>query len=300
MPIIPIDEQIRHLDEACDWLNVEKGRAAQYKTLLEQYRDETDESEDSFMACFESFDLCDIYQLWRRNAEQFPGLKEKLKKIFEYGPLLVDHENVSKGGSVQSRNDAFAAIIAGRLLEAGLEVVQVEGCPREDIKICSTADCTFKQSRELVNVECKRVHSRKNWLDRANAGKKQIRKSGKKGIVALDCSVLIRPKDMVYSSDNTLDATKEFSHWLEESIYPKACQILSSNVFGLMLYVRVPTLVETPKIGKDHFSPRVFSVISCLNVAYRGSRFGRRVMAALNKNLTHQGRVVQVREILSD
>lgn len=300
MPIIPIDEQIRHLDEACDWLNVEKGRAAQYKTLLEQYRDETDESEDSFMACFESFDLCDIYLLWRGNAEQFTGLKEKLKKIFEQGPLLTDHEKVGDGGSVRSRNNAFAAVIAGRLLEAALDLVQVEGCRKKSVKAPSSADCTFQLKSKLFNVECKRLLSRINWFARVNAGKKQIQRSKKRGIVALDCSVLIRPKDTVYSSDNAIEATNEFSQWLEESIYPRACKILSANVFGLMLYARVPTLVETPKIGKDHFSPRVFSVISCLNVAYRGSTIGRRVMAAINKNLTHRGGVVQVREILSD
>lgn len=78
------------------------------------------------MVCYEVFDLVDIYQLWRENVPHFSGLKDKLKQIFETGPLLVNLERADKVNTLKSRNDAFSAIIAGRLLEAQLDVVQVE------------------------------------------------------------------------------------------------------------------------------------------------------------------------------
>ena len=292
MELTPIDQYIRNLDEVCCWLGVTKGRATQCKKCLEEVRDGSAIRDEHLMACFEACDLVEIFGLWRENVECFPRLKEKLKRIFEKGPLLVDYE---RADSVQSRNNAFSAIIAGRLLEAQLDVVQVEECRKENTKITTTADCTIKLKRELVNVECKRLHSLKNWMDRVEHAKKQIKKAEKKGIVALDCSILIRPEETVYPSNNAVLAAEEHLDWLEHNIYESASCILSSKVIGLMLYARVPTMIETPRIGKDHFAPRMFSVISCINVAYRGSKFGRRVMAAININLQDRGGTVNVR-----
>ena len=200
MKLTPIDQYIKELDEACRWIEATQGRASQCKQLLEEIPTMSDLDTEHMLNCFEALDLVDIYRLWVENVELFPGLKDKIKQIFNTGPLLVDYERADKANTVQSRNDAFSAIIAGRLLEAQLDVVQVEKCRKENTKTSANADCTIKLKSEYVNVECKRLHSQKNWSDRVEKAKKQIRKSGKRGIVALDCSKLIRPKDSVYSS----------------------------------------------------------------------------------------------------
>lgn len=299
MKLTSIDQYIKDLDTAFRWLDVTQGRATQCKKCLEEILDGAALSEKRLMACYEAFDLVEIYQLWRENEKYFPGLKNKLKQIFVKGPLLIDDERAEKAKSVESRNNAFAAIIAGRLLEAQFDVLQVEKCRRETIRVSTTADCTIKLKREIVNVECKRLHSQKNWPMLAEKAKSQIRRNRKKGFVALDCSVLIRPKDTVFSSNNDALVAEEHLDWLEQNIFKRASDIFSSIVLGLLLYTRVPSMIETPRLGKNHFSPRKCVVTSFLLAPYAHNKFAIRMMAAIKRNLQDRAGTVNVREISS-
>ena len=164
-------------------------------------------------------------------------------------------------------------------------MLQVEQHRRENTQVSTYADCTIQLNRKILNVECKRLHSLRNWPSLVEKASSQLKKSGKKGFVALDCSVLIRPNDSVYRSDNASHAAEVHLDWLEHNIYEKASTVLSSDVLGLILYARVPSLVQTPRLGKVHFSPRVWVTTSFVVVAYRYNKFAMRAMGAIKKIL---------------
>ena len=278
--LTPTNEYIRDLEEACRWLGITQGRTVFAKTCLEQTLNENILSRDDVMACFEVYDLVDIYRLWRERTDSFPGLKDKLRRIFEKGPVLADREITHRGNNVSPRNNGFSVLIAGLFLQAEFDLEQVEGC-KKNTKKSATADCTIKLKKEYVNVECKRLHSQKNWMSRAARAKIQIKSARKKGIIALDCSVLIRPKETVYRSTNAVQVQKDCSTWLKQKIYPEACKLLSSKVIGIILYARIPAMIGTHGVEGS----QMFSIVSFLNIPYRGSTLGDQVMNDLKINL---------------
>lgn len=297
MKLTPIEHYIRDLEAACSWLDVTQGRATLCKQCLQEILDGAALSEKRLMACYEAFDLVEIYQLWRQNTKYFSGLKNNLTQIFKKGPLLTDEEQADNAKSVQSRNDAFSAIVAGRLLEAQFDVLQVEQCVRENTRVSTNADCTIKLYRQILNVECKRPHSLKNWMDLVEKAQSQIKRAGTKGFVVLDCSALIRPNDTVYPSDNAVLAAEEHADWIEHNIYNRARTILSTEVLGMLMYARVPSMIETAGLEEDPPSSRICVVTSFVIAPNLQDRFAIGATAAIAINLQTRQDTLNLREL---
>ena len=67
---------LQHLEDACNWLNLDKGRAIEYNKRLKQYNQREDRDEVDLLSYFESFELVEIYLLWGAKIDRFPGLKK--------------------------------------------------------------------------------------------------------------------------------------------------------------------------------------------------------------------------------
>ena len=240
-------EYLRDLAEACQWLDIDRGRAWELARHLKRFHEGESLNDEQLLAYFESYDIVEIYRLWHQDVEQFPGLIDKIRNVAKKGPTLSDGENPDESTN-RPRNDSFSILLAGGFHSAGIPVRQVEGISREGFENNATGDFSFAWHDSLINVECKRPRSRDQLVKNAKKAKKQIVKSRRSGIVALDCSVLIRPNGTVFSNTSDISAEDQFSTWLAQEIYPRVKGVFfSSGVLGLILYCRVPVLTPTPK-----------------------------------------------------
>lgn len=300
MKVSPAEEYITKLEEACCWLGVSQGRTKQYIVLLKELANGR-RNHEHLMSSFEVFDLDELHQLWRNRVERFPGLKDKLRKIIEDGPLLSESENTNRAGTIQPRNNAFSVIISGRLLEAGFDVMQVEGCRKVNTELSSTADCTIKFNKRVVNLECKRSHSENNLTKLARNAKNQLENGDTKGIVALDCSVIVRnPNIGVFICENAISVMKRYHSWLERDIYPRVHFILSSSVIGLIMYIRVPTMIKNQHSQTFNPKYRMHCGSTYLIVGNRHSSLGRNVMTRISRRFKENFGPLNVRGILSE
>ncbi|MCY3729468.1 MAG: hypothetical protein OXF97_10805 [Nitrospira sp.] len=238
----------RHkLRAACEWLNIGQGRAAAYRRLLDEF-EKGSRSDEHILAYYESYEIVELFELWERRVDEFPGLKKKIRKVCKKGPVLREDETMN-ALSNRPRNDAFCFLAAGKFLAADISVVRVDGIASRKATSESNADFTFRWEESYIDVECKRLQSENQLLKRAEEARDQSTRSGYCGIVAIDCPVLGRPAGTVLENSAPDNAEFRLSEWLRTNIGPKIRSILSPKVLGLILFLRVPAMTSVGMIS---------------------------------------------------
>lgn len=169
-----------------------------------------------------------------------------MRAVLGKGPLLREEENPSASTN-RPRNDAFGYLVAGRLLAAGVPVVAVDGINGRDTSCSSEADVTFRWKATLFDIECKRPRSDMALGVRTAEARAQIERpsrEGRHGVIAIDCSVLVRPAGTLLESGSGAEAEGLISRMLETSIAPKIESRLTNSLLGFLLFARVPAMVR--------------------------------------------------------
>ena len=188
----------------------------------------------------------DLFELWEHRVDDFPGLANRIRTVFNKGPLLREEENPGTSTN-RARNDAFSYLVAGRLLAVGVPVVAIDGITSRDGNCTSEADVTFQWSGKLIDIECKRPQSYASLEERAKEARDQIQRpnrSGRHGVIALDCSVLVRRAGTLLESDSGKAAGRSVSIRLEKSIAHKVDASQTNLILGLLLFARVPVMTR--------------------------------------------------------
>lgn len=239
-------DQVTRLADACAWLGIDRGRAAEYGRLIREFFEDDARSPRHILAYGESCEVVDLFELWEPRAAEFPGLADKMRTVLRKGPLLREQENPA-GSTNRPRNDAFAYLVAGRLLAAGIPVVAVDGIPARDVTCSSEADVTFRRDAALFDIECKRPRSEAALGERTAEARAQIERpnrAGRHGVIAIDCSVLVRPAGTLLESGSGAEAEGLISRMLERSIAPKIESQMTSSLLGFLLFARVPAMIR--------------------------------------------------------
>ena len=248
---MPLEKELmpeyqKKLKDTCTWLGIQQGRATQYVRLLDESGQER-QSGEQIMSYYESHEIVELYELWRERVGAFPGLKDKIRRACQKGQVLSDDERESSSNN-RSRNDAFGFLVAGNFLAAGISVVSVDGMAAGDFTCQSNADFTFRWEDIYINVECKRLQSETQLLKRAKEAEKQITRSGRCGIIAMDCSDLCRPAGTLLDNSDPDGAEFGLSKRLETDICPEVLRSLSPAILGFILFVRIPAMTYTGTI----------------------------------------------------
>lgn len=186
------------LRDACEWLGLSQGRCVNYAKLLREFNEEGKRSREHILAINESFEIIDIYALWKENLHNFSGLEKKIKASFNKGPILREDENPGKSTN-QPRNDAFVYLLSGVLLRGGAKVITVDGVSLNKTSDAGNADIIIELNGIGVVIECKRPQSKNALKQRVEEACGQI--DGANGIIAIDCSAFIRPPNKLFEAD---------------------------------------------------------------------------------------------------
>lgn len=210
-------------------------------------------------------DIIEIYELWNQEIIAFPGLLSKITSLFSKGPILKDEE-ISENSSNRPRNDLFVILMAGKLKLWGINILAIEDIPSKDWDFDSNGislpDITFEADGLVWGMECKRLRTWNSLYRRYNEGKKQLTKLPnryKGGMVAIDCSMTIRPSDNILSS-SFLDEAEEYltKHLHEQDMNP-IIRGFCDSVLGVILYARIPvhTIYQTSQILRSNGQPYI-------------------------------------------
>jgi hypothetical protein len=293
-------EQIGRLVAACNWLGIERGRAARYSKLIREFFENDARSEQHILAIGESYEIVDLFELWEHRATAFPGLAGKIRTVCSKGPLLREEEN-SAASSNRARNDAFGYLVAGRLLAAGVPVVAVDGILMRDTICESEADVTLEWHGALIDIECKRPRSYVALEERTKEGREQLQRpcrGGRHGAIALDCSVLVRQAGTLLESGSGEVAERLISTKLQELATPKVVSYLTNSMLGFLFFARVPAMIRVRRspivtaMGKPIYDFRPDSISTWLifsNAQYAGLDILRGLADRL---LTAQGKLI--------
>ena len=123
-----LDEFRQELEQACKWLNIDRGRARVYVRLLEEFgRGQRGPEHD--LAYYEADEIVQLFELWGNDIGRFPGLKARLAQACAKGPVMTEDEKTSNSSN-KPRNDAFGYLMAGKFKKAGISVSTVDGSLR--------------------------------------------------------------------------------------------------------------------------------------------------------------------------
>jgi hypothetical protein len=291
-------DHVAKLITACNWLGIDRGRAAQYDKLIREFFEDDARSQQHILAYGESCEIVDLFELWEHRVTAFPQLSTKIRAVFNKGPLLREEENPAVSSN-RPRNDAFGYLVAGRLLAAGIPVVAVEGIRTRDADCESEADVTFRWEGTLIDIECKRPQSFVALAVRTKEAREQIERpsrGGRYGIIALDCSVLVRPAGTLLGSDSCEADSRWIESELEKSIPSQVRPYLASLIPCFFVFARIPARTRIPRspivtaLGEPYYDFRLDSISTLLvfdNPQYAGPDVFRyleeRLLEAENK-----------------
>ena len=234
-------DYLHKLERACNWLGINQGRTRAYLRLLSEFDRRSQLSDAHILSYYESCEIVELFELWETRVSAFPGLEDKIRRTCNQGPVLRENENVSSAAN-RPRNDAFAFIMSGKFMAAGICVENVDGIPSQSPIPAPAADFSFLSQGTPINVECKRLQSEAQLLKRAKEARNQILRSGRCGIVAIDCSALYRPSGTLLETASPETAERDVSRWLETNIEPKIRPSLTPNILGFILYSKFPAM----------------------------------------------------------
>ena len=238
------EEYVKTLESACSFWKIRQGRAREYvRRLIEFYQTET-LTPEHLLAYYESFEIAELFELWKDHIDAFPGIEKKIRKACEKGPFLREDEAPGTSSN-RPRNDAFCYLVAGKFLSASISVVSIDGLPSRHFAYKTSADFAFLWDAKLVSVECKRPQTQKALPKLVAKARDQIIASGLSGVVAIDCSVVCRPNGTVLEASTPRKAEYQLYKWLRYEVYPKIRSRLSEQVLGVLLYSRIPAMTAT-------------------------------------------------------
>ncbi len=267
---------LQSLERACNWAEISRGRAVIYIKLVRELFEDGKDSREHILAYNESCEITDIFELWETHSDRFPGIKDKIKRCLKKGPTLREDENPNKSTN-RPRNDAFVFLLAGILMRANIKVIAVDGIVAQGTSCHKDADITIEWSGSVIDVECKRPQTDKALEERAEEALQQLTRPsrrGQLGIIAIDCSTLIRPQGKLINANYDDRAVQDI---LEVKIKPKVNGQHEGNILGFLLFARVPRMTRT-KIspilspqGKPYINFRPDSITSILCIANSSS-----------------------------
>ena len=222
-------------------MGITRGRASEYVRLLEESKRGAS-SEEHVLAAYESSEITDLYGLWKRQARLFPGIGARLGEVAGKGATLREGENASS--SNRPRNDAFCLLVAGKLLAADIDVVAVDGIAAGGAHCEQVGDVVVRSGGRLILVECKRPRSSKQLERRVKDAWGQIQQRGVPGIIALDCSVIVRPHGKVLEGDALVAAERKMFERLAQTVAPRLYRHLHPQLLGFLLFARVPAMTR--------------------------------------------------------
>ena len=237
---------MRSLQKSCEWMSIDRGRAAHYKKLIREFFEEDKRSREHILAYSESCEIIDIHELWEACIKNFLGLERKIKSVFRKGPILREDENPDASTN-RPRNDAFVYLLAGKLIRAGLKVVAVDGVIAQGINCHKDADITLDWSGSAIDIQCKRPQSHTALIERVKEANQQLSRTnreGQKGIIAIDCSAFIRPPEHLIEKDSAEDAEKFLASSLGKAIIPTAKMPLRPDILGFLAFARAPAMIQ--------------------------------------------------------
>ncbi|HNZ65031.1 MAG TPA: hypothetical protein PKJ10_04265 [Smithella sp.] len=237
---------IQLLNDACEWMDIDKGRAKQYQSLIKQFFEDDERSREHILAYNESCEITEIYELWKTQIDYFSGLERKIRLVFGKGSLLHEYENPANSSS-RSRNDAFVYLLAGKLVKAGIKVVAVDGIVVDNSLLKSNADITLCHNQAVIDIQCKRPLRLNQIQKRIKEARKQLMEStsgNEAGIVGLDCSAVIRPIGTLIETGSAEDSVNYLGDLMERKIVPIIHKILDPVVVGFILFARSPAMTR--------------------------------------------------------
>ena len=80
-----VDDFHEELEQACMWLNIDRGRARDYVRLLEEFC-RGERGSEHVLAYYEADEIVQLFELWGNEICRFPGLKAKLEQACAKGP----------------------------------------------------------------------------------------------------------------------------------------------------------------------------------------------------------------------
>lgn len=251
----PVSFLLNRLDDALDWVGLEHGRAATYKTLLVEYY-EGQRSNAHFFAYFQAMEIQSVYEAWVQEAEYFPGLKDKISFVFKKGTILSEDEGIN---SNRPRNDGFVYILAGKLLHGSrVPILSVDGF--RNLRLSSshagevfTSDIVFLHHEEVIRIECKRPMKKTTLDENVAEAFEQITSAGEgsSGIIAVDISKLIEQPGQ-YLDASTLDNGANYVvDQIENILKPLAFQYPQPTLIGMFGYASLPLVSNVQSIIFD-------------------------------------------------
>lgn len=237
-------EYEKTLEDACNYWDLSEGRARAYIRRLDEFQRAETLSQEHILAYYESYEIVELFKLWKDRIDDFPGIEKKISKACGKGPFLRESE-LSKASSNRPRNDAFNFLVAGKLLSTSFSVVCVDSIPSRRFACKTSADLTFLWENKLVNVECKRPQSRNALRKLATKARKQIISSGRLGIIAIDCSVICRPNGTIFEASAQEQAENQLYEQLRYAIAPGISSISAKRLLGFLVFSRIPAMTAT-------------------------------------------------------
>lgn len=212
---------------AIDWIEalgvqVGSGRTTHYRKVIEYWREaykyaSEEEAKKSFpdfvSSVFELTDFIDIYEAFKNEShENLAGIRGKLIKGVN-GPVnSVDEAPKSS----DARNFVFEALMAARAHRPNSGVTAI---------LDAESDTGVSLANKKLWIECKRITSNKkiesNIRDATNQLEKRLKKKtgvGHRGIVAIDATKLLNPKDQLYVQSNDQMLLRSVDKMMEQFI----------------------------------------------------------------------------------
>jgi hypothetical protein len=252
----PLSFLLSQLDDALNWVGLEHGRAATYKTLLVEYY-EGQRSNAHFFAYFQAMEILSVYEAWVQEAEYFPGLKGRISFVFKKGTILSEDEGIN---SNRPRNDGFVYILAGKLLHGSkVPILSVDGfrntrlSTSQDAGEVFTSDIVFLHHQEVIRIECKRPMNKTTLDENVAKAFEQIVSAGEdsSGIIAVDTSKLIEQPGQ-YLDASTLDGGANYvTDQIENLLKPLAFQYPQPTLIGMFGYASLPLVSNVQSMILD-------------------------------------------------
>ena len=263
-----VDDFREELEQACMWLNIDRGRARNYVRLLEEFC-RGERGSEHVLAYYEADEIVQLFELWGNDICRFPGLKAKLEQACAKGPAMTEDEKTSSSSN-KPRNDAFGYLMAGKFRKAGISVNTIDGICAGSGKSKSAEDFSFRWNGLDISVECKRPYSAKGFERLAKEAQRQIKKKGRRGIIIMDCSRLARSADRVFEVASPRAGADALHQWLEKEVEPKLPRPMAKKILGSILFARIPAMTAIGILDANEQVWRRRDCISAILVVDKG------------------------------
>lgn len=246
---------LARLDEALLWVGLEHGRAATYKKLMIEYYDGQC-SNFHWFAFFQAMEILGVYDGWAKEAEFFPGLKDRISFVLKKGTILPEDEGLN---SNRPRNDGFVYMLAAKLLHGSkVPILSVDGF--RDTRLLSyypgesfTSDIVFLYNEEAIRVECKRPMSNATLNENFDNAFTQITNANSSGIIAVDVSKLIEQAGKVLDASTLDDGSNYVTDEIENLLKPLAFQFPQPTLIGMFGYACLPLVSTVQSMILNHY-----------------------------------------------